>query len=78
MSEEQVKEYLTPREAAPLLNRTDDTVRGWCDRGVFQGVIKQGEGWLKKPRYLIPASEVERVAQLMGLGGKNSGLAVTA
>jgi predicted site-specific integrase-resolvase len=52
-------EYYKPHEAAEIIGVSQDTIRRWCERGVFVGVIRQGI--TEKKRYLIPAGEVERV-----------------
>jgi excisionase family DNA binding protein len=47
----------TPKQAADELGVSDQTVYRWIERGLVQ-VIARG---LTSKRYLIPASEVERV-----------------
>jgi predicted site-specific integrase-resolvase len=52
-------EYYKPHEAAAIIGVSEDTIRRWCNGGVFAGVLRRGV--TAKKRYLIPADEVERV-----------------
>jgi excisionase family DNA binding protein len=64
------KAMYTPKDAAAYIGVSDQTIYRWIDRDVFTGVIVRG---IVKKRYLIPASEVERVKQLEhGLGNSNA------
>ncbi|KPV53558.1 hypothetical protein SE17_08955 [Kouleothrix aurantiaca] len=52
------EEMLTPKEAAAAIGVSDQTIYNWIAAGIFRGVVARG---IVKPRYLISASEVERV-----------------
>jgi excisionase family DNA binding protein len=51
----------TPKQAAEYIGVSDQSIYRWIARGIFAGVIERG---IVKKRYLIPASEVERVKKL--------------
>ena len=70
--------FMTPKEAALRIGVSDQTIYNWIAAGHFQGVLERG---LMKKRYLIPASEVERIRVQENYGeirGKNNDLAVAA
>ena len=52
------EEMLTPKEAAAAIGVSDQTIYNWIAAGIFRGVVARG---IVKPRYLISASEVERI-----------------
>jgi hypothetical protein len=63
------EEMLTPKQAAERIGVSDQTIYNWIAVDIFRGVIARG---IIKPRYLIPASEVERIKTL-GNYGTNTG-----
>jgi excisionase family DNA binding protein len=51
----------TPKQAADYIGVSDQSIYRWIARGIFTGVVERG---IIKKRYLIPASEVERIKKL--------------
>ncbi len=74
------EQVMTPKQAATYIGVSDQTIYNWLAADIIKGVMKKGLR-LKKPRYLIPLSEVERV-KLEGNYGlvedKKNGLAARA
>jgi excisionase family DNA binding protein len=73
------EEMMTPKQAAAHIGVSDQTIYNWIESGVFKNVVARGI--TEKKRYLIPASEVERVKREGNYGlivGNNNGLAVPA
>ena len=61
-------EYMNVEDAARILKRDKSTITAWCRKGIisYQDVSEPGS---KRPRYLIPDWEINRIKKLMAKYG---------